>query len=58
MAGALEFAVVPLPSGGWAVKRCPDEQPVSVHECQALAQVAALRLALPEGGRVVVLQKS
>jgi hypothetical protein len=53
-----EFAVVPLPAGGWAVKRCTDEQPVSVHHCRALAQVEALRLAMPTGGRVVVLQQS
>jgi hypothetical protein len=52
-----EFAVVPLPAGGWAVKRCVDEQPISVHACQALAQGAALRLAQPTGGCVVVLQQ-
>jgi hypothetical protein len=55
MAGAYAFAVVPLPDGGWAVKRCTDEQPVSVHECQALAQVEALRLARECDGSVVVL---
>jgi Uncharacterized protein conserved in bacteria (DUF2188) len=53
----LEFSVVPLPTGGWAVKRCAGEQPLSVHTCQALAQVEALKLALPMGGRVVVHQR-
>jgi hypothetical protein len=58
MGGAFEFSVVPLPAGGWAVKRCADEQPLSVHTCQALAQVEALKLALPMGGRVVVHQRA
>ena len=55
MAGGYEFDVIPVPGVGWAVKRCADEQPLSVHCCQALAQVEALRLARECDGYVVVL---
>jgi hypothetical protein len=55
MGSATEFAVVPLPAGGWAVTHRPGEPPLSVHSCQALAQVQALRLAQECGGCVVVL---
>jgi hypothetical protein len=53
----VQFAVVPLASGGWAVTRPPEQPPVSVHACQTLAQVAALRLARECDGQVVVLQR-
>jgi hypothetical protein len=55
MENAVEFAVAPLPAGGWAVTRRSGEPPLSVHSCQALAQVQALRLAQECGGSVVVL---
>jgi hypothetical protein len=53
-----ELAVVPLPEGGWAVTERVGEPPVSVHSCQALAQVEALRLARPSGARVIVFQRA
>jgi hypothetical protein len=52
---AFEFAVVPLPAGGWAVTQRPEGASLSVHSCQALAQVEALRLARECDGCVVVL---
>ena len=54
--GNSPVAVVRLADGGWAVKEQAQASPVSVHTCQSVAQVEALKLARAKGELVVVCE--